>query len=345
MKNPFAQILKHALDGQAETIRMFQKAALQTTDFGTNQLSRDEADMFISEVVARSKFFGLCTIWRTNASSGQLNFFDLPDYIIEHADEAEDVTEGSKFRPTFRRCRFVTEKARAAIDITRESDEDNIEGPGFRSNLMSAVTTKVANNLETLGWSGDENQAGTDSYSKLLRVNDGWLKQLTTANGCNVTTGGGARLSFKLLDRVYASVPVQYKTDEWRARARWIVSPDSALALVTDGSTRATNLGDQLRTTGTLPPVHGIPFEIINQFPQTNAISGTASLGSQLILGDPKNFVAVIQRQVSSEWERKPRKDLDEGTIYTRTDYVVKKFDDLVYCDDISVDPAVALYT
>lgn len=342
MKNPFAETLKKAMDS-LESGTLLEKA-LQTTDFSaSNTLGVDEADMFISEVVAESMILSQCTVWRTTKASGQLSFYDLPGYILETVAENQDTSNTHK--PTFRKVPFQTEKARAAIDITSEALEDNIEGPAFQAKLMSDIIKRIADNSEVLGWVGDESQAGSDTYSLLLKTNDGWIKQMTTANGCNILSGNGRRLSFAMLDRMFAKLPHKYKNPATLSQFRWVISYGSAVALVTDGSARATNLGDQFRTTGQLPPVHGIPFLIVPLFPEDQAISGTASLGSEVLLLDPKNLVYVVQRDVSSEWERKPRNDRWEGTFYLRSDYVIKDIPAIVRCDDVSVDPAVALYS
>lgn len=342
MSHPFAKAMRDTLDALDGSAKLLQKS-LKTTDFtASNTLGTEEADVFISEVVAESVIFSNATIWRTSKPSGQISFYDLPGYIVESV--AEDTDTSNVFNPTFRRVAFATRKIRAAIDVTSESLEDNIEGPAFQAKLMSDVIRQVSNNFETLAWVGDSAQGGTDSYSRLIKTNDGWLKQLGASSGAALVNGNGKRMSFALLDKMFAALPHKYKSPQYLSKLRWIISWGSALALVTDGATRATNLGDQLRTTGSLPLVHGIPFLICPLFPEDQSISGTASLGSEVLLCDPKNLTMVMQRDISSEWERKPRQDRWEGTLYARNDFVIMDPAGVVRAYDVSVDPAVNLY-
>lgn len=314
---------------------------LSTTDLNVGgALSVEEADTFFTEVVDESKFLQMCNVHRTNKAQGRFTHSRITGHITSKATEGTD--SGIKKKPVYRKTEYTTKKARSAVDITGEVNEDSVAGGNAQTLIMNDITVALGNDLETLAWMGDENVVGSDEYSQLVQTNDGWLKQMSLANGAHVISANNKRASYDLLSQMFRNMPSKWKKN--LSELRWLMSWGAYQSLVDLSRDRATVFGDGVLQDGNFPKYYGIQIEVLPLLPDDIELTGTQSLGTEIVLTKPKNLTVVLQREVSIEWERKPRSDVWEGTIYTRTDYIVEIPDMCVRCVDVAVDPAVTRY-
>lgn len=338
--------MKRYLDALADELKVREAAKTATTVLTTDldaggALTEEEADQFITEVVNESMFLQMARLHRTNKPSGKINFMNITSHVTEAADE--DTDSGNVVKPSFRKLTYATKKTRTAVDISGESLEDSIEGAGAQQTIMNGILAKMGSDMETLAWEGDESVAGSDAYSRLVQTNDGWLTQLTQAAGVHHVDAGNKKLSFDLMSEMFRNLP-----SKWKRRIgefKWIMSWSAAQALVEAEAARLTDLGDNFRVTGALPNILGIPVVIVPLFPEDLTLTGTASQGTECLLAQPQNFIYVVQRDVSIEWERVPRKDRWEATVYMRTDFIVEQPDAIVRAVNVNIDPTAASYS
>lgn len=336
------EITSHARKS-IETGTSFRKAAdpLITTVMNTASLRRQLATKFINLVVDESELLQMVRTVRVDAPSGDLTKLNVNTNVTRKATENTTATETR--RPVDSALSFTTVKSVSLMDVTGEWMEDNIEGAGGRNTVVTAFTSAIANDFETLAIEGDDSVVGSDDYSQLIQINDGWHQLTTLAAGANIRDAGGLRPSYQLLSDMLKDMPTKYKRA--RKNLKWIMSWGAAQSLVDEFAGRVTAFGDQVRQTGQFPAMLGIPLVIVPLIPEDLTLVGTTgTTGSFIWLADPNNFLFIVQRDFRAEWERVPRKDADELTIHMRTDFLVENTAAIVKATDVSVWENHAFY-
>ena len=338
------------LDAAVEqlTAHMAAKAATPVTtsqlvDANGVGLSVEVPDAFIDLVVDESELLKLVRVHRTNKPSGDIAKVTVQGPITEYAEENSAATETRAHTPGS--VHFQTRKVRSLYDFTTEAEEDNIEGPSGVSTLLDALRKQVANDVETLSIEGDESQVGTDDYSRLVKANDGWNVLTGAGTGTHLVNAGNTRVSWKLLSKMVKSMPTKWRRGDWKRRFKFLCTPDVHQQLLDEAQERATGLGDGVwrGNEDNVSPL-GIQVVEVPLIPQDLAGSGTASSGTFLWLMDPRNFIYVIQRQMTMHREFRPRSDKMEFTLYHRPDFIVENTDAIVKAVNVLTDEAVARY-
>ena len=319
-----------------------QKAALKLADFNSASLTNEEADRFINQVVDESALLKAVRVHRTNSPSGDLSKLNITGPVTEKATENTD--SGNTYKPANAVVSYATAKTRSAIDITGEVQEDTIEGGGAQSTIMSAMISQIANDMEMLSIEGDTSIAGATASDRLLKSNNGWHTLTGSTSGVNRVDAGGLRASYRLFVEMMRAMPTKWARD--LNKLRWVMSKKSEIDLSEEWGGRVTDLGDTLRQTGALPPILGVAPLVVTLLPTDLTIDGTSGdTGSFIWLMDPTNFIYVVQRELTVEWERVPRSDTDQGTVHMRTDFIIEEEDAIVKAYNVNTDTAVALYS
>ena len=319
----------------------FGAKQLTLGDFNAVSLSNEDADRFIDLVVDETALLKAIRVHRTSNPSGDLSKLNVVGPITERATENTD--SGNTSEPVNTVVSFNTAKTRSAIDITGEVEEDTIEGGGVRTTIMNVMTKQIANDMEMLSIEGDDSVVGATATQRLLRTNDGFHILTAAGTGVHRVDAAGTRASYALLAEMLRSMPTKWRKN--KADLRWIISANSAEDLADEYAGRLTDLGDRARTGGTLPPVKGIEFLVIPLLPEDLTIDGTSgSTGTFVWLANPRNFIYVVQRAMTIEWERVPRSDRNEGTVHMRTDFIIEETDAIVKAYNVNTDTGVAYY-
>jgi hypothetical protein len=337
-KSPIERMIERLImdEVQTDNSRAMRKAydPVLTTVMDSVSIRRKLADRFINQVVDESRLLQMVTTMPVVEPSGEFSKINVNTQVTELATENAD--SGNVRRPEDTPLFFQTVKLRSAMDVTGEWIEDNIEGAQGRSTFVQAMTSAISNDHEQLAIEGDESIVGTTDEERLLKANDGWATITAGHPDTNFVDAGGRKPSFALFSAMLTAMPTKYKRD--RTKLRWIMSWGAAQRYVEEIADRPTIYGDHLREHGTLPPILGVPVEIVPLLPEDLPLSGTSGeQGTFIWLTDPKNFVYVPQRSFTLEWERKPRNDRYEMTIYMRTDYIVQETKQVVMATDVSV--------
>jgi len=316
--------------------RSFQKTAspLITTVMDSASLRRELADHFINLVVDESKLLSMVRVHRTENPSGDITKLNISTNVTRGATENTEATETR--RPSDTVVTYNTAKTVSLLDVSGEWVEDNVGGPSGKNTAVQAFVSQISNDMETLAIEGDDSETGTTDYASLIKVNDGWHVLTSAAEGAHIVDANSTRTSYELLSEMLRAMPTKWKRNP--SQLRWMMSWGAAQDLVDEFADRNTLYGDQMRREGQLPPLLGIPVEIIPKIPEDLTLTGTdGTTGTFIWLCNPQNFIYVVQRDFKAEWERVPRKDADELTIHMRTDFVVEETDSVVKATDVSV--------
>lgn len=303
----------------------------------TGGLGQDLADSFIDLVVDESTLMQNISVLRTNFRSGEFTKLDVTGHVTEQASENNTSTETRKPQSTL--LTYVTKKTRSQFDLTSEVIEDNIEGPSGQNTILNALLRHVRNDMETLLIEGDESVSATDDKSRLVKTNDGLNVLTSLSAGTHIVNAGNKRVSWELLRRMLIQMPTRYRRN--RSAFRWIMSSNAVLDLLQEAEQRTTNLGDLMWRSDAPPAPLGIPILEVPLMPEDLSSTGTDSTSTIIWLCDPREFMWIVQRDMTVHSEFIPRYDRTEVTAYMRSDILVRNTDAVVKATNVNVDPAV----
>jgi hypothetical protein len=295
---------------------------------------KELADAFIDLVVDESVLLQNIQVHRTDSPAGDRSSLNITGPVTEAASENEEGTNTR--RPSNTSQSYSTVKMRSMLDLTGELQEDNIEGPRGKNTITNMMVKAIANDMEQLAIEGDDSVSGSDDVSRLVGANDGFKVLTDSGTGARIVNAAGTQPSDALMSLMIRTMPTKWKKD--KSKLRFIMSDGASQSLMDEYASRSTAYGDEMRRTGVMPAIRGIQPLIIPLIPEDLTFSGTdGTTGTFIWLCDPTQFVYVIQRDFSMEWERKARYDRDEMTVYMRTDYLVETADAIVRADNVSI--------
>lgn len=325
------------LQGEVSRTSMSKAAdPLLVSVMDTESLKKELATEFINLVVNESVLLQNIRTKQVDAPSGDLVKLDITTQVLELASENTD--SGNTRRPTDTPLTYNTVKLRAALDYSGEWLEDNIESADGINTVMQAFSDRIANDHEVLCISGDDSVVGTTDYQRLVKANDGFDVLTASGTGAVILNAGAKRPSYQLLSDMLKQMPTKYKRD--LSKLRWIMSWGSAMSLVDEIAGRVTEYSELTKRQGlsVLNSVLNIQTLIVPYLPEDLTLAGTSgTTGTFIWLCNPKNFIAIFQRNLTLERERIPRSDRTELTMYLRTDYLVENAASVVKATNVSL--------
>lgn len=300
------------------------KGVIDEGAFPNSVLNRQQADAFIDLCIDESVLIKAIRRVRKNNAKGEVNKLDLATIVSEGASTTSKATTST---PSEAVMTYDMVKYRSALDIKTDFEEDNLEGPAIRDKIMGMFSKRISNDMELALIQGDEDLVTGDDQTRennLFGVNDGLQKiLLAEVASAQIIDCEGAAPSDKLYYDMKRAIPTRFRSG---IRDYRFVAPCHAVDKWSyDWSQRETQGGDTALGTNNVPGPWGVPFLEIPLFP-TDLVYGASSQfddGSFIWLTPPSNLVYFVQREITIEWERKPRRDLWEATIHWRVDFEV----------------------
>jgi HK97 family phage major capsid protein len=298
-----------------------------TTDLsaGSGLLSPEQSSDFLDQVYDATPFSQAQRNLRRRSAEGSINKIGIGGRILRKKNEGVD--DSTLVKPDYGEVEYAVRRYRADTEINEEVFEDNIEGEGFEDHWIGLVTGQIGRDLEDLHFNGDES-----SSDLFVKLNEGWLEQLVTANAHRVNGGSidSGAVAKGLFFAGLEAMPSKFKQN---GRLRWIGNPsvfERYLEGLTERATAAGDaalLGEQLRLPGAIPKLE-VP----------------AMPTDRLILGDPANFIVVTRRDVryrkTTEGREAVRQDKRFYAWFLATDPIIEETDAIV--DVYGVDTAAA---
>jgi hypothetical protein len=211
--------------------------------------------------------------------------------------------------PVTSKVNLISKEIVMAMDLGYDVMEDSIEGQGLFNTILELTNKEVARELDILVLHGDSAGAtGTD-----LDILDGVFKQITT----NTSDHTGATLSPDELFKALKVLPSKYydvETD-FRFYVSHLARLDYVKALADAGVNEAFV---RYLIEAQEPAYQGTPVRKVPAIKTYD--TGGAVLGSDGLIINPKNLVWGIQRDITYEFMRQPRKRVIEVTMTMRAD-------------------------
>lgn len=295
---------------------------------GGGKLTPEQADKFLMTLQDETPFLQKIQYYKMNAPQRYIELLGIGKRLIRKA--TEDTAPTNQDKPTHSRRELKTVETILPIDISYSYLEDNIEGDKAEDVLIGAFTKQFGNDTIDLGFNGDE--ASTDTtYADFFKINDGWLKiargetNVKTVDPSAYDNSAKGKMPSDLMKAMLAKMPEKYKTD----KIVFVCSPNFKDEYVDEISKRSTALGDKALTEGGEVKYKG------------RTLMSVPCLGDgDVMLTDPLNLAYGVQREISIEWERVPRKRRIEYTITARTDYEFADIEAMVVTKVTEVTPS-----
>ena len=261
-----------------ENNEIIAKAAIQTSALSSGGiLNPEQARRFIQQTFEATNLGPLVRHEMRTAKTGEIDKIGIASRIIRKKTENTD--DGYRADVNTSKVEYATTAVRLPWEITEETLRENIEGQNFESIVTNLMTQQLGRDTEDLYLNGDTSVANTDPDYDFLKINDGWVKQLS--NGSHVLDASQSPYSGAMsLDLFYAAMqalPNKYNN----GRLRWLMSPkrkqDWELFLLN----KVISQGG------------AVPESIYNSPAGIPAVACPSLADSKIILTDPQNLIVV----------------------------------------------------
>lgn len=318
--------------------QLMQKSAIDSTSLPNSVLNRQQSDRFIDMVVDQTVLMKNVRVVRVNVAKGEVNKLDLGQIVTEGAHTTSRATTHA---PTERVMTYDTEKYRSAFDLKTDFLEDNLEKAGIRDTILGMFTKRIAMDVEMAAIQGDDALSTGDTQSaenNLLGVNDGFQKILEAEvpAGQQIDAAGLAP-TMQLYYDMKRAVPNKFRVV--KPDYVWITPPGPSDAWMLEWANRGNGsvISDAALATGRRPGPWGTDMLEVPLMPEDLTFGTAGTDGCSIWYTPVKNLVYFIQRDITIEWDRRPRNDVWEATIHFRIDVEVEDPDMVVIAKNVSL--------
>lgn len=316
-----------------------------TTELGADSnsgiLNAQQSDRFIDYMFDATVLGRLSRQVRLTSTEADISKVNVGERIARGAKEAVDTGENAG--AVFSKITINTKKYRLDWELSSESLEDGIEGDDLEDHLAKLMASQFGNDLEDSAINGD-----TTSSDPLLKVQDGWMKNLKA--NANVLSAGGANLGRSVFNNALKAMPRKFM--QRRGELSFFTGSNHIqdyLFSLADKDTTPEDISSSIirngpvRTEGPAGFASGYAFGLpVVEVPlfdtaQPGTYSGSSNNNGDVLLTNPKNLLWGVHRDIQTFREFKAKKDSIEYTVFCRVGFQVENEDAAVVVSDVAV--------
>ena len=287
-------------------------ATIETTSLASGLLNPEQAKKFIQQTFEATTLSGLVRHEMRTAKTGEVDKIGIARRIVRKKTENTD--DGYRAGVETSQIEYATTAVRLPWEITEETLRENIEGQNFETIVTNLMTTQLGIDLEDLYLNGDEATESTDPDYDFLKINDGWIKQIS--NGGHVYDASSATgMSLDLFYKTLAQLPNKYNN----GKLRWLMSPHRAQEWELFLLNQVIGKGG------------AVPESIYNSPARIPTVECPALDDGTILLTDPKNLIVVNTYSVKIRKTTEGEKAImmDKRFYVTHLDYdpIVEELD------------------
>ena len=287
-------------------------ATIETTSLASGLLNPEQAKKFIQQTFEATTLGGLVRHEMRTAKTGEVDKIGIARRIVRKKTENTD--DGYRAGVETSQIEYATTAVRLPWEITEETLRENIEGQNFETIVTNLMTTQLGIDLEDLYLNGDEATESTDPDYDFLKINDGWIKQIS--NGGHVYDASSATgMSLDLFYKTLAQLPNKYNN----GKLRWLMSPHRAQEWELFLLNQVIGKGG------------AVPESIYNSPARIPTVECPALDDATILLTDPKNLIVVNTYSVKIRKTTEGEKAImmDKRFYVTHLDYdpIVEELD------------------
>ena len=283
---------------------IIRKAAIETGSLSSGLLNPEQARKFIQQTFEATNLNSLIRHEMRTAKTGEIDKIGIARRILRKKTENHD--DGYRAGVETSQIEYATTAVRLPWEITEETLRENIEGQNLEQIITDLMTTQLGIDLEDLYLNGDEATESTDPDYDFLKINDGWIKQIS--NGGHVYDASSeSSMSLDLFYKTLKTLPNKYNN----GKLRWLMSPHRAQEWELFLLNKVVNAGGAL------------PESVYNSPARIPAVECPSLDDGTIILTDPKNLVVVntYSVKIRKTTEGKEAIMMDKRFYVTHLDY------------------------
>ena len=283
---------------------IIQKAAIETASLSSGLLNPEQARKFIQQTFDATNLNQRVRHEMRTAKSGEIDKIGIARRILRKKTENHD--DGYRAGVETSQIEYATTAVRLPWEITEETLRENIEGQTLETIITNLMTTQLGVDMEDLYLNGDEATESTVQDYDFLKINDGWIKQISEG-GHIYDASSESDMSLDLYYRTLSQLPNKYNN----GNLRWLMSPKRAQKWELFLLNKVIGQG------GAVPDsVYAVPARI-------PAVECPSMSDDTIILTDPKNLVVVntYSVKIRKTMEGKEASMMDKRFYVVHLDY------------------------
>lgn len=257
---------------------------------GGGLLNPEQAKQFIQQTFDATNLGSQVRHVMRTAKTGEIDKIGINARILRK--KIENADDGYRAGVNTDKIEYATTAVRLPWEITEETLRENIEGQNMEKIITDLMTTQLGIDAEDLYLNGDEDipekydtgkkesdgttpiMADTPDYD-FLKINDGWIKQIT--NDGHVIDKTGSSISLDVFYDAVQAIPNKYNN----GKLAWIMSPHRRQEW-------ERYLLNQMISAGSTAP------DSLFKNPASIPVLETSRIGNDtILLTDPKNLIVV----------------------------------------------------
>ena len=200
--------------------QIITRAAIDTGSLTSGLLNPEQSRRFLQQTFEATNLGPLVRHEMRTARSGEIDKIGIDRRILRKKTEGTDDNYRANVKTSA--IEYHTTSVRLPWEITEETLRENIEGQSLEGTITNLMTTQMGIDSEDLCLNGDESISPTDPDYDFLRINDGWVKQIS--NGGHVYDAQSGEMSLDLFYNALSQLPNKYNN----GKLRWLMSPRRA---------------------------------------------------------------------------------------------------------------------
>ena len=287
------------------------KSTIDTSSISNGLLNPEQARKFIQQTFDATKLAPIVRHEMRTARSGEIDKIGINSRILRA--KVENVDDGYRADVNTSQVSYQTTPVRLPWEITEETLRENIEGQNFETIVTNLMTNQLGRDLEDLYLNGDTATAASDPDYDFLKVNDGWIKQIT--NGGHVVDATSLPFDLDLFYNTLATLPNKYNDGS----LRWLMSPRRAQQWENFLLDKIVNAGG------------AVPDSVYTSPARVPVVECPCMSDSKIILSNPKNLIVVntygVQIRKTTEGKEAVMQDKRFYAVHLDFDPIIEELD------------------
>ncbi len=291
--------------------KIITQAAIDTGSLTSGLLNPEQSRRFLQQTFEATNLGPLVRHEMRTAKSGEIDKIGIDRRILRKKTEGTDDNYRTNVKTSA--IEYNTTAVRLPWEITEETLRENIEGQGLEGTITNLMTTQMGIDGEDLYLNGDEEIDAANPDFDFLKINDGWIKQVS--NGGHVYDAAEGKMSLDLFYNTLAQLPNKYNN----GRLRWLMSPHRAQEWELFLMNKVIGAGG------------AVPDSVYNSPASIPTVQCPSLDDKTILLTDPQNLIVVntysVQIRKTTEGKEAIMQDKRFYVIHFDFDPIIEELD------------------
>lgn len=291
--------------------KIITQAAIDTGSLTSGLLNPEQSRRFLQQTFEATNLGPLVRHEMRTAKSGEIDKIGIDRRILRKKTEGTDDNYRTNVKTSA--IEYNTTAVRLPWEITEETLRENIEGQGLEGTITNLMTTQMGIDGEDLYLNGDEEIDAANPDFDFLKINDGWIKQVS--NGGHVYDAAEGKMSLDLFYNTLAQLPNKYNN----GRLRWLMSPHRAQEWELFLMNKVIGTGG------------AVPDSVYNSPASIPTVQCPSLDDKTILLTDPQNLIVVntysVQIRKTTEGKEAIMQDKRFYVIHFDFDPIIEELD------------------